>query len=315
MHFPTDINLLWDASRKCIQLVSRLCHKHSLPGWRKSKDWYSSLKGLMRTCWQVQRTGGKNKQDRIKKAVNCYLQKANDLELKIKESISLFTTCNLTVVEHAQLIEVKYFQRMLNKHIDLVKRRLIEGKVIPHDEKMFSLFEPHTQWIKKGKSHPSVELGRKLSLTTDQYHLILQYNIMDQTSDNQETLKIADDLFNMYGETTFNSISFDKGFSCMGDRELLELFIPHVIMPKKGRLTLNDKDREGSKIFKLLRKKHSSIESNINSLEHHGLNRCPDKGPHGFKRYVGLGVLAYNCHKIGDTLFEKEKLKLLKKVV
>lgn len=49
-------------------------------------------------------------------------------------------------------------------------------------------------------------------------------------------------------------------------------------------------------------------------LEHHGLNRCPDKGFKSFKRYAGLGVLAYNCHRIGNHLAIREKEKRLKKI-
>ena len=136
---------------------------------------------------------------------------------------------------------------------------------------------------------------------------------MDQSVDKHETLSEMATLFKLYSDTAFDSISFDRGFSDKEDREVLELFIPHVIMPKKGRLNSEDKAREGTKKFKLLRKKHSAIESNINMLEHHGLNRCPDKGFNGFKRYASLGILAYNCHKIGNKLFQKEKLKLFKK--
>ena len=78
-------------------------------------------------------------------------------------------------------------------------------------------------------------------------------------------------------------------------------------MPKRGRLSEADKEREGHKKFKELRNKHNAIESNINCLEHHGLNRCPDKSIYGYERYVGFGVLAYNLHKIGNKLLEKRR--------
>ena len=48
------------------------------------------------------------------------------------------------------------------------------------------------------------------------------------------------------------------------------------------------------------------MESNINSLEHHGLHRCPDKGLSGYHRYAGFGILAYNPHKIGAKLPAKQ---------
>ena len=85
--------------------------------------------------------------------------------------------------------------------------------------------------------------------------------------------------------------------------------IPEVIMPKKGKLNKEEKQRERAKEFKKLRYAHSSIESNINMLEHHGLNRCVDKVLHGYKRYTGLSVLAYNLHILGNCLIEQEKQK------
>ncbi len=75
-----------------------------------------------------------------------------------------------------------------------------------------------------------------------------------------------------------------------------------VVIPKRGKHTKKDKEREGSKAFKKLRNQHSAGESNINMLEHHGLNRCMDKGLHGFKRCGGLSVLAYNLHILGNAL-------------
>ena len=87
----------------------------------------------------------------------------------------------------------------------------------------------------------------------------------------------------------------------------MELFIPEVIMPKKGRRSQADQARETQKTFRRLRQQHSAIESNINALEHHGLNRCPDKGWAGFQRYVGFGILAYNLHTIGHQLLAHDR--------
>ena len=66
-----------------------------------------------------------------------------------------------------------------------------------------------------------------------------------------------------------------------------------------------DTERERAPRWLKLKDKHSEVESNINSLEQHGLDRCPDKGLHGYKRYAGLGVLAYNLHRIGKGLLEQ----------
>ncbi len=78
-------------------------------------------------------------------------------------------------------------------------------------------------------------------------------------------------------------------------------------MPKKGKRNRIETEEEKTPKFKKLRNKHSAIESNINELEHSGLNRCPDRGCHGFKRYIGIGIVAYNLQRIGKELL-KQKL-------
>jgi hypothetical protein len=190
-----------------------------------------------------------------------------------------------------------------------VERRLLRGETIPHAEKYFSLFEEHTELIKKGKVRPPVELGHRLLISTEQHGLILDYKIMKGGGEPAEVVPTADRLlqhFGKEGQDIIASMSFDKGFSNAEDRELLELYIPQVIMPKKGKKNEDEQSRENEKSWKKLRHAHSAIESNINCLEHHGLNRCPDKGWHGYQRYVGLGVLAYNLHKIGALLLNQE---------
>jgi hypothetical protein len=72
--------------------------------------------------------------------------------------------------------------------------------------------------------------------------------------------------------------------------------LDYVILPKKGRLSVQDKQIEHSQEFIESRRKHSAIESSINALENHVLDRCLDHSLHGFKRYVALSVLARNIN-------------------
>ena len=169
-----------------------------------------------------------------------------------------------------------------------------------------SLFEPHTDLIKKGKSQPAEEFGRRLLVSTQQDGLILDYKIMGSGSETAEVVPLADRLLSNYGEGNLKGISFDKGFSSQQDRELLELYIPEVVLPKKGRRSQADLQRERAPIWRKRKNAHSAVESDINCLEHHGLDRCPDKGFAGYKRYVGLGVLAYNLHKIGARILRNQ---------
>jgi hypothetical protein len=190
---------------------------------------------------------------------------------------------------------------MLEKHIDLVDRRLIQGEKIPHQEKVFSIFETYTEMIKKGKLHPNVELGKKVLVTTDQYHLLVDYQVMDGISDSETVGDLADRILDKYA---VESWSFDKGFYNKKNKESLKRKVREVIMPKKGKRNNAECVEESAPSFKKIRNRHSAVESNINELEHRGLNRCPDRGYGHFKRYVGLGICAYNLKKIGKELIE-----------
>ena len=71
----------------------------------------------------------------------------------------------------------------------------------------------------------------------------------------------------------------------------------------------SDTERESEKKFVALRRQHSAVESDINALEHHGLNRCLDVGLEGYRRYIGYGVLAFNLHVIGRELLARERAR------
>ena len=106
--------------------------------------------------------------------------------------------------------------------------------------------------------------------------------------------------------TQLSSCSFDKGFHSPGNQEDLRELIDHVVLPRKGRLSQKAMEIEHSGNFIKSRRKHSAVESAINALENHGLDRCPDHGIVGFKRYVGLAVLARNIQILGAKIQQKE---------
>jgi transposase, IS5 family len=304
VHFPTDLNLLWDAGRKCVDLIVKYRDQfgYALPGWRKAKDWRRQLKTCERIASQIVYRGGPNKEARMKRAVRDYLAVGRELSGKVRESLS--SLCDQPV-EMAHWEALEYFHRMLDKHLDLVERRLLKEETIPAHEKVFSLFEPHTEWIQKGKQRPNVELGHRLLIATDQNQLIQDYDVAAGVADVDRSVPVADRLLGRYGAGSVASLSFDKGFTRETDRELLSLYVPEVVMPKRGKKNAVETERESAKWFVALRQAHSAVESEINSLEHHGLNRCLDVGVAGYLRYVGYGVMSYNLHIIGRRLLSR----------
>ncbi len=116
----------------------------------------------------------------------------------------------------------------------------------------------------------------------------------------------------LLSQYAIDSISFDKGFWSSTNYDQLAGLVGKLIMLKKGKLNKLEQQREQDKTFKALRHKHAVVESAINCLEHHGLNRCPDKGLDGFRCYTALGVLAYNLHKLGNILLTQDRKQLSK---
>ena len=146
-----------------------------------------------------------------------------------------------------------------------------------------------------------------MAITTDQFDLIVDYQVMEYEQDRDIVIALADRLLAKY---KIESWSFDKGYWGQENKQLLQLEIPKVIMPKLGKRNKEEEAEETSRPFRRLKNKHSAIESNINELEHRGLNRCPDRGFSHFKNYIGLGVCAYNLKKMGAKLLEEERERL-----
>ena len=304
VHFPTDLNLLWDAGRKCVDLIEKYRDQfgYDLRGWRKAKDWRRRLKGLERLTSKTVYGGGAQKEKRVPAAVRDYLSVGRELSAKVQAS--LLDLCD-QAVDSGDWNALAYFQGMLDKHLDLVERRLLQGETIPAAEKVFSLFELHTEWIQKGKQRPNVELGHRLLIASCQHQLIHDYDTPVGEVDVDQSVPVTDRLLGRYGAGQIASLSFDKGFTRAEDRELLSLYVPEVVMPKRGKKNAAETERESTKRFVALRRQHSAVESDINSLEHHGLNRCLDVGLDGYLRYVGYGVLSYNLHVIGRALLAR----------
>ena len=308
VHFPTDLNLLLDAGRKCLDLIRKYRDRlgYELPGWRKLDDWQGRFKAAERAASKVVFGGGKDKERRVRAVVGEYLQIGRELAARI--SASLLSLIDQPVVAtHWETLA--YFQGMLDKHVALVDRRLLQEQTIPAGEKIHSLFEPLTEWINKGKKHPAVELGHRLLIATDQHQLIQDYELLLGQAEVDQSVPVSDRLLGRHGAGSIASISFDKGFTRQADAELLGLYIPQVVMPKRGKKNAAETQREHSKKFVVLRRQHSAVESDINALEHHGLNRCLDVGWASQQRYVGYGVLAYNLHTIGRELLARERAR------
>ena len=313
VHFPTDINLMWDCARKCLDMAEKIKEQSDkLPGWRESKSLRKKAKRAYRCTSEIHRKKGKNYKNRLKYSTREYMGICQTILDKANHTITQIDTSRAEIIIY--LMKLQKYSKLLEKHIDLVERRIIKEETIPHSEKMFSIFEPHTEWLNKGKVHTNVELGLNTAIVTDQYNFICHYMIMEKTTDKQVSLEIANHLISTYTTEEYHhkSISFDRGYYSALAKEDLSTKFDTVVLPKPGKKTKSEQQTEQDTGYRKIRKRHTVVESNINSLEHHGINRCPDKGIRGFKKYVALGVISYNLHQLGNILMKKAKKRLVK---
>jgi IS5 family transposase len=303
VHFPTDINLLWDAARKTMQLTHRLCEYTGADGWRQTAH---NLKKVKRQYRTVQKLRDKEKRGDTKSgsgitATQTYIDSCAELFNRAGTTVTPFLKQTL----HAGLAEeILYFIEQGNKQIDQICRRYFQDETIPHDEKVFSLFEPHTEWIAKGKAGVSQELGLRVCIVESSDRFILHHRVMEKETDDQIAVAITRETKERF--PALKSCSYDKGFHSPENQHDLRKEIDFVVLPKKGKRNPNEQAHEGSERFGELRRKHSAVESAINALEHTGLDRCRDYGLEGFKRYVALAVVARNIHRLGCILQQQE---------
>lgn len=323
VHFPTDSSLLFDASRSILKTMKKIAFKEGLTGWRQSKYLQKKMKIIIRAIGQnrksLKRFSSKEIKDKDNdvKYKNELKLKEKNLELKYSELITIASDIVNLAEEQMEKIKesplktkVTNFINHSKKQIDQIQRRVFNNETIPSNEKVYSIFESHTEWISKGKAGAPQELGLKVCILEDQYQFILNHRVVEKQTDEQTAVSLTQETKNMF--ENIKSCSYDKGFYSSNNRTELNTFLDQVILPKKGKLSKKDIEIESQDSFKYHKRKHSGVESAINCLEHHGLDRCHDNGLLGFKRYVALAILAKNIFHIGKLIKEKGKDKILK---
>jgi hypothetical protein len=312
VHYPTDINLLWDAIRKTIEIARDLCQEYDLTDWRQSAYQLREFKKLYRAAQKHKRATVKDEAKRaaklalVRTAHQAYIDRAREHVQRARQTRARLAE---RVLCEGLLSELDLFIEHAERQIDQIDRRVLQDQRIPHEEKVFSLFQPHTEWIVKGKAGVPVELGLRTCIVEDQFGFILHHQVMEKTTDDAIAVSIVTATRQRF---TLGSVSMDKGFHSPANRRELEQLVGLVVMPKKGRLSAVDREREADEEFVRLRQQHSAVESAINALEAHGLDRCPDHGIIGFKRYVALAVVARNVQRLGAVLRQQDAERIRK---
>ncbi len=310
VHYPTDTNLLWDAVRKVIELTGQLCEREQMSDWRQHRFNARQVKKRFRKTQKLKYSTSKDeekvaaRQAEVHQAYREYLTLAESMIQKSQQTLRAIVNLDcLSAVE-----EIHHYIMHAERQIDQIRRRVLNGETIPHDEKVFSIFEEHTEWVSKGKAGVPVEFGVRVCILEDQYQFILHHRVMWQETDEKVAVPMIADALKRF--PTINQCSFDKGFHSKTNTPELNEILDHVILPKKGRCNKAEKAWQESEIFGQARRQHSAVEACINNLEVHGLDRCLSYGRAGFERYVALSIVATNLHRIGLLLQRKELARL-----
>ncbi len=281
-----------------------------IDGWRQSKFNIRQVKRGYRAAQQIKRSSSKDsvkkqkQQDAIIQAHQNYIDLARRFIHKSRTTLAAeVVDINLSTITKA--LEIQTFIKHAERQIDQIGRRVIKGEKIHHEEKVFSLFQPHTEWINKGKAGVPVELGLRVCILEESQGYILHHRVMQKETDNQIAIDITTETQARY--PGLKGCSYDKGFHSPENQIELAKKLEQLVLPKKGRCNKQEQDRQSSEAFRTSRRKHSAVESGINALEVHGLDKCLDHGMIGFKRYVALAIVARNIQKLGSELIKKTR--------
>jgi hypothetical protein len=314
VHYPTDTNLLFDAMRKMIKIIAVICSEFGMTEWRQSHHNILKIKRMLRGLEKLKRSRSKDerkiaeREELIVNEYQKYIDTCQGFIVRIQETMQTLRRMRvLSVAQDLALSEVENYIVHADRQIDQIYRRVILEEKIPHEEKVFSIFEPHTEWITKGKAGVPQELGLNVCVVKDQYGFILYHEVLERQTDEKVAIPIIQETKDRFPNVA--RCTFDKGFYSPENKRQLANMLDCVILPKKGRLSNSDKEVEYSEEFVQARRKHSAVESAINALENHGLDRCLDHGLQGFKRYVALSVLGRNLQILGHILQQKELMR------
>ena len=296
VHYPTDVNLLWDAMRCLIRDTARSAKRHNLAGWRQSHYLLNQVRRRFQRVNTAQRWRNKKRVTNYLKCCSKLIERAQDTLRELRRSVPN-TLLEQVAIEH-------WLEHAQRQH-DQVEQRLLKGAKIDHADKVFSIFEPHTRWCQKGKAGVPVEFGVPVCVMEDEYQFILHHEILWHGSDVDVAVPMVERTQRRFPE--FRKCSFDRGFHSPENRRRLDELLEHNVLPQKGRLSQADQQRESATEFVKMRKQHPAVESAINNLEHRGLDRVRSHGTWGFERMVGLSILAANIHRLGLLLRNRER--------
>ena len=188
--------------------------------------------------------------------------------------------------------------------IEQAVRRVFEDEIVPAREKIVSLFEPHTNIIRRGKRRRPVEFGHKVWLDEVEGGIVTNWRVLEgNPADCDQWQPSLQHHLQQFGRPPHQA-SADRGvYSAANEAYAAEIGVRRIILPKAGWKSALRRKHEQQRYFKRGRRFHAGIEGRISVLKRrYGLDRCLYHGEEGFERWVGWGIIARNLAVVGTVL-------------
>jgi IS5 family transposase len=188
------------------------------------------------------------------------------------------------------------------------RRRVLAGETLANDEKIFSIFEPHTELIKRGKEPVPIQFGHNVLVVEDAVGFVVEYRVIDNgVLDQDLVVPVMKELQQRFAGK-IRSASFDRAFHTPDNQRDLGAIVRTPCIASKGQQQGRQQQKEGTVAFRKARQHHPGIESVIGALQSgNGQKRCRDRSKPGYDRYAALGVLGRNLQTLGKLLLAQDK--------
>jgi transposase, IS5 family len=309
IHHPTDNTLLWDTVRVVTRLVAQLGEAMG----QAVKGFRNHTRAARRRMQQIQRMTPKQRQEqqtsRYGELIAITEEVVNGAQDVLQRTRKAKGKSLVTEAVIGQLRkEIEHYCQLGKKVIDQARRRVLEGEQVPTAEKIYSIFEPHTDLIKRGKVDTPVEFGHKVFLAESANGLITQYEVLDGNPSDEDRVPASLERHReMFGGAP-KLYSADRGFYSEKNVHTCEQDgIETVSIPQRGgRRTPQREAYEKSSAFKKGQRFRAGIEGRISVLfRGRGMKRCFARGHIRFQLLVGAAVLANNLMRIATLLTEQ----------
>jgi transposase, IS5 family len=305
IHWPTESTLIRDGIRQILKLCVLLADALQLPGWRQAEHLLRQVKRHSRRIERIASRKGPNYQARLKQEYRQLLKKSGVITARAQQFGE--QVAGTPLATSAQLAQLWVFLERTQQVCGTARRRVLQGEQVPNEEKLFSIFEPHTQLYKRGKAGKPVQFGRLALIYEDAAGFITHAYLLGREQQDRDVVVPQTRIVQERLQGAIEEASFDRGFHTPANQEQLAQIVARPCLLKSGIKQSAEQLKQASVSFRRARERHAGVESAIGALQAgNGLKRSRDRGELGFERYLMLGVLGRNLHVLGKLLIARE---------